>query len=523
MINSRITFVAFIVMTTVMAVMADSAFAQYCSNPRGTSAPTGGNACQPCNHANLVLSNSLLNALDEDLKGFVQLLAGDVADIDGNFLIDDSGDSLVASLTGDDIRDIANQMNVVRTIMLNPAQFPAGSPIPSDDLFAAYQANLNVLRNEKFGPSTLGIIDLLIKDILPLLVYFTLLGTEDDFANIVSEDPIVTNGRGTLGVLRALLVLLNGVEVGTSTLEFISTEVNPGDFITFGDLLGPDGDLDEDGFSNICEYRHFRRNLCDTRFPNIAPAVDAGTAYVTAVLDPNITPTGCFETETVDDDCRLELTPGSVVPPTTSTAYGEVRFRRFRNAELNQERFQVNFLHTIESTAPSAKFVKGLPGQAGTQVLLNVPVATPQFWEVYVDATTANTLKTNPNYFEVTGNTSDTPPQTQTIRADNSCGVLAPPPPVPHSADTNRNFIIEVNEILTVISFANAGGYQCGEGGTFLPGAGDESCEPHDSDYSPQNFRISLPELLRLVQLFSAGEYEECIGGSEDGYCITVD
>jgi hypothetical protein len=74
-----------------------------------------------------------------------------------------------------------------------------------------------------------------------------------------------------------------------------------------------------------------------------------------------------------------------------------------------------------------------------------------------------------------------------------------------------------------LIEYINTGGLRCDGVGGFLSGFGDQNCEPHDSDYNPQDWKINLPELLRLVQLFTAGSYEECIGGSEDGYCIVID
>ncbi|MFM1920196.1 MAG: hypothetical protein RLZZ303_1830 [Candidatus Hydrogenedentota bacterium] len=484
--------------------------------------PDASNNCKPCAIAAAVLNNSLLNALDDDLKGFVQLLAGDVADIDGAFLIDDSQESLIASLTGDDIRDIGNQMQIIDRIIRNPALFPDTAVLPASELRAAYTANFNVITDEKIGSDISGVLAIVIKEIFPLLTYFTLLGRQDDFVNITSDDPIVTDGRGTLGVLQALLVLLDGTEIsGTTTLDFIDTTVSNDEFITFGEILGPDGDLDGDGFSNICEYRHFRRTLCSSQFPNIAPSENSQIDFVTAVLDPTITPVGCFETEVADDDCRIEMSPLNVVPPNNSGAYGEVRYRRFFNPQLNKTRYQINYLHTIESTAPSAKIVKGLPGVAGTDVLVNIPVATPEFWELYLTEQQAQALRSTSNYLEVTGKNADD--EVQTIRGDNTCSVLAPPPPSPHDADTNGDFVISVDEVLEVISFINANGYSCAEGGGYIAGGGDQNCDAHDSDYNPEDFRINLPELLRLVQLYTAGEYEECIGGSEDGFCITVE
>ncbi len=482
--------------------------------------------CKPCtiftNLINLINSDIVGGNLDPGVKAFVLLLSGDVADIDGSFLIDDSGEDLIATLTGDDIRDVSAQMQMIDLIIRDTTgRFGPNAPIPTETLKAAFAANLNTL-NQKIGGSTLDLLQLLLKPVVPALTYFTLLGKSDDFVNIVSPDPINTNGKGTLGVLQALLILLSGVELNGQPLSFNDTEIRPGDFQTFGDLLGPNADLDGDGFSNICEYRHFKKPLCNQSFANPAPFDDGTRDYIVAALDPSITPVGCYQIEDPQvDDCTHTMSTTAVVPPGPTGPQGTVRYRRFENTQTGAERYQINYLHTLESPAPSAKVMKGLPGVAGSETIFTIPVATPTFWEIYVGPANVQKMKQTSNYFEVTGASSDTPPITYTIRGDNSCGVLAPPPPVPHAADTNGDFIIQEAEILAVIEYINAGGLSC-SGNGFVAGPGDQSCTPHDSDYSPQDWKITLPELLRLVQLYTAGEYEQCIGGSEDGYCITV-
>jgi len=80
-----------------------------------------------------------------------------------------------------------------------------------------------------------------------------------------------------------------------------------------------------------------------------------------------------------------------------------------------------------------------------------------------------------------------------------------------------------------VIQFFNAGGYRCAippvstEDG-YLAGPGeDQDCCPHTSDYNPQNWRISLSELLRVIQFYNAGGYYWCpdaVPPTEDGYCV---
>jgi hypothetical protein len=493
----------------------------FCQDPR---VPKPGETCNPCAHSSKILGNSLLDAVDEEIKAFITLLGGDVADIDGSFVIDDSGDSLIASLQGDDIRDVSAQFRILEFIMKNPARFPDGSPLSANEVFNAYQTNFDVLRNQKFGDTLAGTLEILIKDIFPFLVYLTLMGKDSDVANIISDDPIVTNGQGALGVLTALVVLLDGTEVNDGlTLNFADNTISNTDFIHFGDELAPDADLDGDGFSNICEWRHFKRNLCLPGFANPAPNVNNSIDYVTAVLDPTITPIGCYVGETPEDDCKVSLSGANVVPPNATAASGEIRYRRFENDETGDVRFQANFFHTVESVAPSARFVRGRVGEAGTQVIRNVADARPTFWEVYLTPAEAAALKDKSNYFEISGLSADTVPVNIAIRGDNNCSGFAPPPPVPHAADLDGNFIIEETEILPLIEYINTGGLRCDGAGGFLSGFGDQNCEPHDSDYNPQDWKINLPELLRLVQLFTAGSYEECIGGSEDGYCIVID
>lgn len=92
-----------------------------------------------------------------------------------------------------------------------------------------------------------------------------------------------------------------------------------------------------------------------------------------------------------------------------------------------------------------------------------------------------------------------------------------------HSADQNGDWKINISELLRVIQFFNSGGYHCAgseptEDG-YIPGyEGDKNCNPHSSDYNPQDWTISLGELLRLIQFFNMGGYYPC-PGEEDGYC----
>ena len=129
--------------------------------------------------------------------------ANEAADLDGVFSFDDSGSEFKIVSSGDDMRDIPSQMNLLQKIIKTPSQFPEGSPLPSAGLLAAYQHNFNVIRNEKFGNNLASTLEILIKDLFPLLTYYSLLGREDDFVNIIEDDPVIVNGRGALGILQA--------------------------------------------------------------------------------------------------------------------------------------------------------------------------------------------------------------------------------------------------------------------------------------------------------------------------------
>ncbi len=90
-----------------------------------------------------------------------------------------------------------------------------------------------------------------------------------------------------------------------------------------------------------------------------------------------------------------------------------------------------------------------------------------------------------------------------------------------HSADTNADFAIILTELLRVVQFYNSGAYHCvfGTEDGYAPGPG--ACEaglPHNSDYAPQDFKISLVELLRLVQFYNAPGGYMADPETEDGY-----
>lgn len=97
-----------------------------------------------------------------------------------------------------------------------------------------------------------------------------------------------------------------------------------------------------------------------------------------------------------------------------------------------------------------------------------------------------------------------------------------------HSADWNGipDHRIDIVELLRVIQLYNAGeaGFCCGEGETedgFTLGPCENfSCSAHAADYEEPFWEITLTELLRVVQFFNLGGYYRCPEATEaDGFC----
>ena len=88
-----------------------------------------------------------------------------------------------------------------------------------------------------------------------------------------------------------------------------------------------------------------------------------------------------------------------------------------------------------------------------------------------------------------------------------------------HSADVDGDFAISLSELLRVIQFFNSDEFHC-QAGTedgYAPGPGDQTCDTHNSDYTPQDWHINLSELLRIIQFFNSGGYHtQC--DSEDTF-----
>ena len=97
------------------------------------------------------------------------------------------------------------------------------------------------------------------------------------------------------------------------------------------------------------------------------------------------------------------------------------------------------------------------------------------------------------------------------------------PPCGGHSADRGDAGRIGLEDLLRVIQFFNSPGLHCDAGSEdgYAVGVDDtaQDCAPHSSDYNPQNWQISLSEVLRAVQIYNTGAYHPCPQG-EDGFCV---
>lgn len=95
---------------------------------------------------------------------------------------------------------------------------------------------------------------------------------------------------------------------------------------------------------------------------------------------------------------------------------------------------------------------------------------------------------------------------------------------VAHTADTNGDFQLTLSELLRAVQFYNQQGLRCATTATedgYVPAtSGDTTCAPHALDYNPQDWHISLSELLRLIYFYNVHEYYYCTReNSEDGFC----
>jgi len=103
----------------------------------------------------------------------------------------------------------------------------------------------------------------------------------------------------------------------------------------------------------------------------------------------------------------------------------------------------------------------------------------------------------------------------------NAPAISVAPLDAPHDADTDGNGRLGLSEVMRLVQFFHAGALYCAEGTEdgFSPAGGHRDCAPHDADYAPQDWQISLSELLRCIQFYNGlrGAYHRDSSG-EDGF-----
>ncbi len=92
----------------------------------------------------------------------------------------------------------------------------------------------------------------------------------------------------------------------------------------------------------------------------------------------------------------------------------------------------------------------------------------------------------------------------------------------PATADTDKDWIISLSELLLGIQLYQSPSYQCAPDTPdgYAPGPGTNfECRPYSADYSPQDWVVGLSELLRLIQLYNWGGYHRA-PDMEDGFAL---
>lgn len=90
-----------------------------------------------------------------------------------------------------------------------------------------------------------------------------------------------------------------------------------------------------------------------------------------------------------------------------------------------------------------------------------------------------------------------------------------------HTADGDRDGRISMEELLRVVQLFSQGPLFCDDASEdgYSTTNGHRNCPPHDSDFHPQDWRISLSELLRVIQFYNAEDHAyRFVGESEDRF-----
>ena len=106
-----------------------------------------------------------------------------------------------------------------------------------------------------------------------------------------------------------------------------------------------------------------------------------------------------------------------------------------------------------------------------------------------------------------------------------ACAAAAAPGYAVHSADTEMDWSISLSELLRTIQLFNLGEFGCAQAGDdkedgFEIGAAIRDCGRHSADFQPPYWRLTLSELLRLIQFYNAGGFGvDCT--EDDGFSLS--
>lgn len=217
----------------------------------------------------------------------------------------------------------------------------------------------------------------------------------------------------------------------------------------------------------------------------------------------------CAYTRTL---CTATLDGAQQVPANDTSATGVASW-----LQIGAGKYLLRIEHTVAG-ATFAELRAGVPGASGAVVLDLGNPASPILVEV--EATLYTAMARTPHYLSIGAAESGV-----AIRGDLTCNPFAGADGV-QTVDKDGDFIVSLSELLRVIQLYNTVGLHCAEepGDTedgYIPGPGlNHDCAPHDSDYNPQDWVISLSELLRAIQLYNAAGYHHCpIDNTEDDFC----
>lgn len=389
-------------------------------------------------------------------------------------------------------------------------------------------------------------------------------GEDENIVDVVGRDVLqaVFTGLSTLGECRTQTVLENIVTT-------LGIPLDPSAFdLSARMYLASDGDADLDGVCNLAEFRG----------ANSDPF-----GFILAAIDPQTTINGggcglpCYEPsgegeggeggieggQEGDDEglapgelCKVALSQGAVVPPSGVSASGKATFSEFNDQVL------LVVEHTVADATNIGVYV-GSPGTNGN-IFIALPSAnsptftllTPsQYAFISTDAYVQINSTSRPNGAlrgnlqcvpgegegVVEGSPEGTPEGEGTADGEGVAEGVEEgegdfgPHPSTHSADYLAPFNrITLSEVIRAIQFFNAGvgkgvltgAYGCASDNTdegYVPGGSLHNCRPHDLDFAPQDWRITLNELMRLIQIYNflSGEYYYCPAtGEDDDFCL---